>query len=99
MKSIGYPSTSFTAECASAIAGQSALTIRVSPRKAEPIRRYLARITRAPVQPSLVLSVIDNIRVYDFVAGIAEAVIAGWRFSCSTIEEEIIVEIEPPEKN
>lgn len=97
MRLLSYPSRSFTKECSIEIANRRAVMIEVSPAKVNPIRRYLARINRDTAQPTLLVAVVDNVRIYDFVAGVAEAVLANWRFSHNRTGEDMTVSVEPPE--
>jgi hypothetical protein len=95
MKSLVYPSELFKEECMAAIASGTSLTVQVLPGpKVGPMSRYMARITQTPNQPPLLLSLIDNFRVDDFVIGIAEALQAEWKFSYIADDPGLTILIE-----
>jgi hypothetical protein len=94
-----YPSDSFQEDCRIAIAGGSAFTIRIfAPKKVASVERYLARITQAIDQPSLLVSLIDNVRIADFVAAVADAFLRGWAFSSRKEREILLVGVDPPRR-
>jgi len=97
MKSLIYPSDHFKDECMAAIAARSPVTVKVLPGpKLAPMSRLLARITRAPKQPSLLVGVIDNIRIVDFMVSIAKAGRDDWTFSYTSNDQGLTILIEPP---
>jgi hypothetical protein len=94
-----YPSDSFQEDCRIAIVGGSAFTVRIlAPKKIASVERYLARITQAIDQPSFLASLIDNIRIADFVAAIADAFLQGWAFSSRKEGEILLVGVDPPRR-
>jgi hypothetical protein len=97
MKSLVYPSDRFIDECEAAIQSKDQVSVQVPlGSKFRPMQRYMARITRAPNQPSLLISVMDNLRIADFAAGIADALIGGWKFSYAVDERGLAILIQPP---